>query len=240
MELVGLIGVALVAGVVSISSPCVLPLLPGYVAYVSRSTSRDDEGGGRRDRIGPVLFVAGFTTVFVVTGLAASAIGLALRQHADVLTRGGGLVVITMGMAMTGLIRIPWLDREVRPGLRREGAGRLGAFSLGAAFAFGWTPCVGPVLATVLGIAATSGRLVTGVVLLAAYALGLGVPFLLLARAVARGHDRLRWVRRHSRHIEIAGGVVLAVTGVLMVTGVWSSLMAGLLASYARLGWPPI
>lgn len=239
MEFLGLAALALVAGVVSFSSPCVLPLLPGYISYASRGAGH--AGDGRRTGYGPALFVVGFTTVFVAMGLTASAVGLLLRQNLDVLTRVAGGVVVVLGLAMTGLVRVPLLGREFRPGLRRTGPrDGIGGFGLGAAFALGWTPCVGPVLATILTVAASTGDLATGVLLLVAYALGLGVPFLLLARALDRGRDRLAWLRRNARRIEVGGGVVLALTGALMISGVWSTLMARALAGYARLGWPPI
>lgn len=238
MEFVGLLALALVAGAVSFSSPCVLPLLPGYVSYASRTAAR--AGDPRRARRGPALFVVGFGLVFIAMGLTASAVGLALRQNADVLTRAAGVVVVVLGLAMTGFVRVPVLGRECRPGLRRAASDDVGGFGLGVAFALGWTPCVGPVLATILAIAASSGELVTGGLFLAAYVLGLGVPFLLLARAIERGHDHFAWLRRHSRAIEVGGGVALALTGVLMISGIWSELMAGVLAGYARLGWPPV
>lgn len=240
MELLGLLCLAIVAGVVSFSSPCVLPLLPGYVSYVSRLEDRRTDATPRRPDLGAALFVAGFAAVFVAMGLTASAVGFLLRQHLDAVSRIGGVLVVVLGLAMTGLLRIPFLDREFRPGLRRFGGGPGSSLGLGAAFAFGWTPCVGPVLATILTIAASSGELGAGVLLLSGYALGLGIPFLLLARAVRRGRERLGWLRRNSRPIEIAGGLVLAATGVLMISGAWTSLMAGALAGYARLGWPPI
>lgn len=236
MELFGLVALALVAGVVSFSSPCVLPLLPGYVSFVSR----DVDPEVRRVDPGAVLFVIGFATVFVAMGLTASALGLLLRQHLDTLTRVGGAVVIVMGLAMTGVLRLAPLARERRPVLRRVAAGRVNAAVLGAAFALGWTPCVGPVLSTILVVAASSGDAVTGAMLLAVYALGLGVPFLVLARLVRHGRLRVRWLRANGRRIEIVGGVVMMLTGVLMVTGTWTRLMAGALAQYARLGWPPI
>ncbi|MER7436036.1 cytochrome c biogenesis CcdA family protein [Pseudonocardia alni] len=236
MELLAMTALALVAGAVSFSSPCVLPLLPGYVSFVSRSGSQDRG----RSHWGPALFVAGFGAVFVAMGLTASAVGLLLRQNLDILTRGAGVVVVVLGLGMTGVLRIPLIAREFRPGLRRATSGAIGSFGLGAAFALGWTPCVGPVLATILTVAATSGRLMTGVVLLAAYALGLGLPFLLLARALLRGRDRFAWLRRNAHRLEVAGGVMLVVTGVLMLSGVWSAVMADAVSSYARWGWPPI
>lgn len=236
MDVMALTALAVVAGVVSFSSPCVLPLLPGYVSFVSRTAGTT---AGQPIR-GPVLFVAGFGSVFVAMGLTASAIGFVLRQHLDVLTRAGGVLVVVLGLSMTGVLRVALLTREFRPGLRRAASERVGAFGLGTAFALGWTPCVGPVLATVLAVAATSGKLATGVLLLVAYAAGLGIPFLILAHALVRGRDRFGWLRRNARRLEVAGGVVLAATGVLMVSGAWSGLMSGALAGYARWGWPPI
>lgn len=240
MELVGLVALAVVAGVVSFSSPCVLPLLPGYVSYVSQLGGRRSRVTSHRPGLGAALFVTGFAAVFVTMGLTASTVGFLLRQHLDIATRIGGVLVVVLGLAMTGLLRVPVLDREFRPGLRRFGDGPVSSFGLGAAFAFGWTPCVGPVLATILTIAASSGEIGAGVVLLGGYALGLGVPFLLLALALHRGRERLGWLRRHSKRIETVGGLVLTATGVLMISGAWTSLMAGALAAYARLGWPPI
>ncbi|GAA2565784.1 cytochrome c biogenesis CcdA family protein [Pseudonocardia hydrocarbonoxydans] len=248
MELFALASLAAVAGAVSFSAPCVLPLLPGYVSYVSGLSGPAPAGpdAGRavvdraRVRRGAVLFVAGFTAVFVALGATASALGFLLRQNIDTVRVAGGLLVVVLGLVMTGVLRLPLLAREARFRMDRFGTGPGAALPLGAAFAFGWTPCVGPVLASVLATAASSADPLRGVVLLAAYSLGLGVPFLVLAAGVARGRDRLGWLRRHSRRIEIGGGLALVATGVLMVTGAWNQIMSGLLAAYARWGWPPI
>jgi cytochrome c-type biogenesis protein len=245
VELFALASLAVVAGVVSFSSPCVLPLLPGYVSFVSGLSS--STAGGVPDptdraRVlrGAVLFVVGFTVVFVALGATASALGLLLRQSVDVVRFVGGALVLAMGLFMAGLLRVPFLARQARPRMDRFAPGPGGALPLGAAFAFGWTPCVGPVLASVLATAASSADLLRGVLLLTAYASGLGLPFLALAAGVARGRDRLRWVRRHGRRIEVVGGVALALTGVLMMTGTWNQVMSGMLAAFARWGWPPI
>ena len=242
MELFALMSLAAVAGVVSFSSPCVLPLLPGYVSYVSGLSSPDGAGGRERRRVmlGALLFVVGFAAVFTVLGAAASAVGFLLRRNLDVINVAGGAVVIALGLAMTGVLRIPVLHREARFDLGRMGTGPGSALPLGAAFAFGWTPCVGPVLASILTVAASAADLGRGALLLLAYALGLGVPFLALAAGVAGGRARFGWLRRHSRRIEVAGGLALVVSGVLMATGAWTVLMSGMLAFYARLGWPPI
>lgn len=247
MELFALMSLAAVAGLVSFTSPCVLPLLPGYVSYVSglsgnSSTARKTAVAPRqRVLLGALLFVVGFATVFTALGATASALGLLLRQNQHTINVVGGALVVVMGLAMTGLIRIPLLLREARFDLsRRFGTGPGTALPLGAAFAFGWTPCVGPVLASILTTAASAANLGRGALLLLAYSLGLGLPFLALAAGVARGQDRFGWLRRHSRRIEVVGGVALVVTGILMITGGWTATMSGMLAWYAQLGWPPI
>ncbi len=244
MEQFALISLAMVAGAVSFSSPCVLPLLPGYVSYVSGLSGPVEKGGDaagrRRVQVGALLFVAGFTAVFTALGATASAIGLALRQNTDTVTRVGGAVVVVLGLTMAGALRVPALQREARLPLARIGAGPASAFPLGAAFAFGWTPCVGPVLASILTMAASSADPARGALLLAAYAVGLGVPFLVLAAGMVRGRDRFGVLRRHARRIEVGGGIAMVATGVLMMTGGWTVLMSSLLALYARIGWPPI
>ncbi|MQA13480.1 MAG: cytochrome C biogenesis protein [Pseudonocardiaceae bacterium] len=245
MELFALMSLALVAGIVSFSSPCVLPLLPGYVSYVS-GLSRLEPGreqsatARRRVAVAAVLFVLGFSVVFTMLGATASALGALLTRHQRALELLGGAVIIAMGLTMAGLLRIRFLQRPLRFDLGRLGHGPAGAVPLGAAFAFGWTPCVGPVLASILATAAGTSTLTRGALLLFVYSLGLGIPFLLLAAGLARGRSRFGWLRRHGRRIEIAGGVVLATMGVAFVTGMWTTFMSGILATFARLGWPPL
>lgn len=249
MELFALMSLALVAGVVSFTSPCTLPLLPGFVSYVSGLSGgvRPDAEGGvltaparRRVAIGSVLFLIGFAAVFTALGATSSALGFLLVRNLPTINLVGGAFVVLMGLVTTGLVRLPFLQREVRSDLRRWRPGPGGALPLGAAFAFGWTPCVGPVLASILATAAGTGTVARGALLLLAYALGLGLPFLLVARAMARGSVRLDWLRRNSRRIEIAGGILLVIMGIAMMTGSWTVLMSRMLAFYARFGWPPI
>lgn len=252
MDLIPLVSLAVVAGVVSFTSPCCLPLLPGYISYVSALSARqgrDPDYGAwaavairarRRVLAGASLFVAGFTTVFTLLGMTASALGLLLVQHLRAVNIVAGALVAAMGLATLGVIRVPVLQRRLQLDLTRVGRGPTGAFPLGAAFAFGWTPCVGPVLASILATAASTATLGRGALLLAAYSLGLGIPFLLLAAWLAGGRRRPEWLSRNSRQIEIAGGVVLVATGLALVTGRWTALMSGVLSAYARLGWPPI
>ncbi len=246
MELFALMSLAVVAGLVSFSSPCTLPLLPGYVSYVSGLSSLPGRGSAlpvlsrRRVQTGALLFVVGFSIVFVVLGATSSAIGYLLVRNLRVVNLVGGALIVVMGLSMTHVIRIPAMQRYVRTDPSRWSRGRAGALPLGAAFAFGWTPCVGPVLASILATAAGTATASRGALLLLAYSLGLGVPFLLLARGVAHGRERMQWLRRHSRHIEVAGGVALTLMGIGVMTGGWTALMSRMLALYARVGWPPI
>lgn len=247
MEFFALMSLALVAGVVSFSSPCTLPLLPGFVAYVSGlsgSSSGDPlpvtASARLRVLAGSVLFLGGFAAVFTILGATSSALGFLLVRSLPTINVIGGAFIVVMGLLTTGLLRLPFLHREMRSDLRRWQPGPAGALPLGAAFAFGWTPCVGPVLASILATAASGATVGRGALLLLAYSLGLGIPFLLVARSVVRGGGRLRHLRRHSRRIEIAGGIVLVVMGSAMMTGGWTALMSRMLAFYARFGWPPI
>ena len=237
MELVPLAALAFVAGVVSFSSPCMLPLLPGYAAFVGAGPSTDRSA--RRLGPGPVLFTLGFGGAFTVLGAVAASVG-GTAGGSRWLDVGAGVVIVVMAALLVTGRRPGPTGREVRPWLQRAADGGHGAFSLGVAFAVGWTPCVGPVLAGILTLAGRESSVARGALLLAVYAAGMGLPFLFLARAVAGGRDRFGFLRRHGRHLEVVGGVVLGVTGVLMVTGVWTRMMSSLLAWYARFGWPPI
>lgn len=237
IELVTLAALALVAGVVSFTAPCTLPLLPGYVSYVSGL----EQGSGRRGAgLGPWLFVAGFAVTFTALGATASAFGFLLASNARLVDAVAGTIVAVMGLVLLGVLRVPWLQRELRLPLHRVARGPGGAIPLGVAFALGWTPCIGPVLAGILTTAATRTSVAEGGFLLFVYAVGLGTPFLWLARQVRKGHDRLGWLRRNARRLEIVGGFVLVAMGVAIATGVWTVLMSRMLSWYAQFGWPPI
>jgi cytochrome c-type biogenesis protein len=239
---IGPVALALVAGVVSFTSPCCLPLMPGYVAYVS-GVAADGDGSVlvRRRVLGAaLLFVLGFATVFTLLGAGASVAGAVLLRNRLVIEKVGGAFVIAMGLVTMGLLRIPFLYREARLDLRRIRTGPLGAVPLGMAFAIGWTPCIGPVLAGILTAAATTGTAWTGAGLLFMYSLGLGIPFLLLAWGQARATRAFGWFRRHGRAIERVGGAVLLLMGVLMITGQWTRLFIPLIRWFTRSGWPPI
>ncbi|MHB2024062.1 MAG: cytochrome c biogenesis CcdA family protein [Mycobacteriales bacterium] len=229
---------AVVAGLLSFSSPCALPLVPSYISYISGVP----DGGGRRGLLlrASLAFVAGFTIVFTAMGASSTLIGSALVHHLPVILRVAGVVIIGMGLAALGLLRIPWLNRERRINLSRIPSGPKGALPLGMAFAFGWTPCIGPVLAAILAVASASRTVGYGAVLLALYSLGLGVPFVLIAVGFARAQRSMGWLRRHAVAVERTGGGLLLVVGVLFVTGVWRTLLVPLQVKFATLGWPPL
>lgn len=242
MSVLGPFALAFVAGIVSFTSPCCLPLMPGYVSYVSGVA-----GGGStatlvrsRTMLAASLFVAGFAITFTLMGAAASGLGSLILYHRLVFGRIAGVFVILMGLATVGLLRLPFLYRERRFDLSKIKPGPGGALPLGMAFAIGWTPCIGPVLAAILTAAATVEGAWHGAALLLVYFLGLGVPFLLLAFAVARTGRLFGWLRRNGRAIELVGGGVLIVMGVLMITGAWIRLFTPLLRLFSRSGWPPV
>lgn len=224
--LIAAILVAIAAGFVSFASPCVLPLVPGFLGYVTGlgDTALVDRPR-RRMVLGALLFVLGFSLVFTFAVVSASVVADALREHQDLLIRLGGLVVIVMGLVFLGVGDRWGSQRTVRTGWRPV-AGLAGAPLLGAAFALGWAPCTGPTLAAILALTAPlSGSAVPrGVALAGAYSIGLGLPFILLAAGWASAGRASGWLRRHSRAIQLAGGVLLIVVGILMAAGVWVSL----------------
>jgi cytochrome c-type biogenesis protein len=233
---------ALVAGILSFTSPCCLPLMPGYMSYVSGVAGSGSEIVAARARVvgAALLFVLGFATVFTVLGASASVLGSVLLANRQTLIRVGGAFVILMGIFTMGLLRIPPLYGEHRVDLGRIRSGPLGAVPLGMAFAFGWTPCIGPVLAGILTAAASTGTAFSGASLLFVYSLGLGVPFILLALGYSRAERVFGWFRRHGRAIELFGGGVLVLMGILMITGQWLPLFTPLLRWFSRHQWPPI
>lgn len=242
MSVVLLPVLAAVAGAVSFTSPCCLPLVPGYLSYMSALPVTDlGQSDARAVTVrAAVLFVAGFTAVFSVLGVAVALLGSVVSRNLPLIVRVAGVGIIVMGLAMAGLLRVPFLQRERRVDLGRARKGPRGAFGLGMAFAAGWTPCIGPVLATILATAAATGTAAWGGVLLVFYSLGLGVPFILLALWFSRARGSLAWLRRHGRAIETTGGLLLVAVGVLFVSGAWRTFFIPLQRSFARWGWPPI
>ena len=213
---------AFAGGMLSFLSPCVLPLVPGYLSLMSGvSATQIATASGAEVRAlfrSTLLFVAGFTVVFVALGAGASAVGQALLRHQQVLGRAAGAVVVVMGLFLAGVIAPGLLQRERRFHVLPD---RLGVFApplMGMAFAFGWTPCIGPILSVVLAAAATTSTLAKGIVLLVAYSLGLGVPFVAAGVAFGRLASVFGWVKRHFRAINATAGTVLVLFGVLLFT----------------------
>jgi cytochrome c-type biogenesis protein len=234
--------VAFGAGIISFTSPCCLPLIPGYLSYVSAlPVSELDTRQARAVTVkAAVRFVAGFTFVFTLLGVSFAFVGAALLRQVPVIVQVAGVAIIVMGLAMIGILRIPALYRERRVDLARLPRGPRAAFGLGMAFAVGWVPCIGPVLATILTAAAATRTVAWGGLLLVVYSIGLGLPFIALALGFHQARRSTAWLRRHGRHIEIVGGVLLVAVGALFVSGAWQSLFLPLQRSFARLGWPPV
>lgn len=219
------LGGASLAGLLSFVSPCVLPIVPPYLAWLAgmgfEELKADGQGVARRGRLlgAAVAFVLGFTTVFVALGATASVLGRAIAQYFDVLSVVAGSIIIVMGLHFLRVFRLALLYRDARIQVAHRPAGMLGAYVIGLAFAFGWTPCVGPVLAAILFIAGSEGTAAQGALLLAAYSLGIGIPFLLAALFAGRFLAWAARFRRHMRKAEMATGGLLIVTGLLFVTG---------------------
>ncbi|RVH28081.1 cytochrome c biogenesis CcdA family protein [Sinorhizobium meliloti] len=238
---IGLI-TAFTAGLISFLSPCVLPLVPGYISYVSGQTLGRDHrvATGRLVTLSLSLcFVLGFSTIFVALGATATAVSRLLLFYRYEATLAGGAIVIIFGVFMTGLVRLPWFERDLRFHGSIRGGRPLGAFLLGVAFAFGWTPCIGPVLGAILTVSALSSTAAAGIVLLAVYSLGLGVPFLLSAAFADHLMQRLKSMRRLGRTLQIGAGGVMVAMGIAMITGTMTAFSFWLLENVpmlARLG----
>jgi len=233
---------AVLAGALSITSPCCLPLVPAYVSYVSSlPVTGTTETQARTVTLrASLLFVAGFTIIFTALGATASVVGVVLLTNLAAVTWVAGVLIIAVGLAGLGLFRIPWLQREFRVDMRRVRRGPAGALPLGMAFAAGWTPCIGPVLAAILTVAASSRSAIAGAVLLALYSAGLGVPFVAIAVGYRRLGGSLGWLRRHGRAIQRAGGGLLVVVGVGYLTGTWTRPFIPMQSWFAQFGWPPL
>lgn len=235
---------AALGGVISFLSPCVLPLVPAYLCYVAGisfdrltgdSTAQNPELR-RQVMAGATAFVLGFSTVFVLLGASATAVSNMLVGNLDVLGRVAGVVILLFGLHMAGFLPIPLLNREARFAPDRRGGGLLGGFIIGMAFAFGWTPCIGPILAAILAIAASRSTVQSGMALLAVYSLGLGAPFLLAALSLPAFMGFMQRFRPHMRAVEMAVGGLLVLTGVMIFFGSLQSFSYLLLELFPALG----
>jgi len=216
---------ALAAGVVSFLSPCVLPLVPGYLSAVSGVSANELESAGWRRVLGPsLLFVASFSAIFILLGLTATGLGSVLKDHRELLTKISGALIIAMGVLFVSSLFITRLNREWHVDALLERAGRGGPIVAGAAFAIAWTPCIGPTLGAILGAASLSGSAAHGALLLAVYSAGLAIPFILTAVAFSQMTTAFAVVKRHYQAIVAVGGLILIAMGILIWTGELSQL----------------
>ncbi|HBM61431.1 cytochrome c biogenesis CcdA family protein [Salipiger marinus] len=231
--------VALLGGVISFLSPCVLPIVPPYLAFMSGVSLSEMQAGGRarlRAFVTALFFVMGLSTVFLILGFTASWLGMFFLQNQVLLARISGVVVIVFGLHFLHVFRIPFLDREARIDTGDAGGSAFGAYLLGLAFAFGWTPCIGPQLGAILSLAATEASVARGTLLLGVYALGLGLPFLLAAVFLSRAMGLMNRMKRHMALIEKVMGLLLVAVGLMLLTGAFTSFSFWLLETFPALG----
>ena len=232
---------AFLAGAISFLSPCVLPLVPGYVSFIAGQPDLRRQSVGLRARLGAVglsaCFVLGFATVFITLGAGASALGFLLLTWRAELNLLGGAVIILYGLVMLGLFRLPVFARDTRLHLDIPGGRPVGAYVLGLAFAFGWTPCIGPILGAILTISASSARLGGGVWLLSIYSLGLAVPFLLTALFTDAIAARIKTIGRAGRALYLLAGGVMVVMGLAVLTGQLTRMAYWLLETFPGLSF---
>jgi len=216
--------IAFSAGLLSFVSPCVLPLVPSYITYITGVSFHELTGAESKSKLRWVtifhslLFISGFSTIFILMGASASYVGQLLAQYQYWIMKVGGVLIIILGIHFTGLITLPFLQMEKRLELRKKPLGYLGSFLVGIIFAAGWTPCVGPILSTILIYAGTSKNFYTGILLLAIYSLGLGAPFFLASLAFNSFLSAFEKMKRYMRVITLVSGLFLIVIGILMLT----------------------
>ena len=218
------IAVALLAGILSFLSPCVLPLVPSYLGFVTGMNASEMTDRRRVAMIQATLFVLGFTTIFLLLGAGATALGAALAAHKSMVGRIGGVLIIFFGIVTMGVIKIPALQMDARVHLQEKPLGVLGAYLVGMAFGAGWTPCLGPVLGGILSLASTPDTLGRGMVLLGAYSAGLAIPFLVAAWTVESFFDWFQNFRKYLPWVQRVSGALLVIVGILLVTGKFTEL----------------
>jgi len=227
--------VALAAGIISFLSPCVLPIVPPYLAFMSGMTVGEiQEGGTARAKVilAALFFVLGLSTVFIFLGFTASWMGSFFLNNQEILSQVSGVVVVIFGLHFLNVFRIPFLDREARMDTGEAGGSAFGAYVLGLAFAFGWTPCIGPQLGAILSMAASEASVSRGTVLLAVYAAGLGIPFFLAAVFLTRAMTLMNKIKRHMALIEKLMGLLLVAVGLALITGAFTALAFWLLETF--------
>nr|VFJ59843.1 MAG: cytochrome c-type biogenesis protein [Candidatus Kentron sp. DK] len=233
---------ALLAGLLSFFSPCVLPLVPAYLCYLGGASMEQLTEGGKdraftwRVFIAALGFVAGFSTVFIALGASATVLGQLLVANKAILGKLAGIVIILFGLHFAGLFRLPFLQFERRFHLQDTSSGPFGGYLMGLAFAFGWTPCIGPVLSAILMMATTEQSIASGIALLGFYALGIGIPFLLAALMISLFLGLMVRFRRRIRQVEIVTGVLLVITGILIFTDSLTDVGSWLLRTLPFLG----
>ncbi len=237
-SLIPAMGIALIAGIISFLSPCVLPIVPPYLAYMSGMTVgelSDSHNARNRATVAALFFVLGLSTVFIFLGFAASAFGSFFLQNQILFSQVSGAVIIVFGLHFLGVFRIGLLDREARIDAGDKGGSSFGAYVLGLAFAFGWTPCIGPQLGAILTLAASEASVTRGTFLLAVYAFGLGIPFLLAAMFMSRALTVMNRLKRHLGLIEKLMGGLLVVVGAAMLLGLFTRFSFWLLERFPSL-----
>ena len=231
--------IALTAGIISFLSPCVLPIVPPYLAYMSGVTLNDMSSvaaARRKAVIAALFFVMGLSTVFLILGFTASVFGAFFLQNQVLFARLSGIVVIIFGLHFLGVFRIPFLDQEARLDAGDKGGTSFGAYILGLAFAFGWTPCIGPQLGAILSLAASEASVTRGTLLLGVYAAGLGIPFLLAAMLITRATLVMNRIKPYMKLIERGMGILLVVVGLALLTGAFTTFSFWLLETFPALG----
>ncbi len=231
-------GIALIAGIISFLSPCVLPIVPPYLAYMGGVSVSDmnSEKSARAKALGTALFfVLGLSTVFLILGFTTSLMGAFFLQNQQWFVVASGVVIMVFGAHFVGVYRIGFMDREIRMDAGDQGGSAFGAYVLGLAFAFGWTPCIGPQLGAILSLAASEASAVRGTALLAVYAIGLGIPFLLVAAFFPSLSGVMAWMKRYMQQIERVMGLLLWTVGLMMLTGQFTEFSFWLLETFPAL-----